>query len=78
MLVVASDGGSPQLTATCEVTVNIDRNLAAPVFGVNNGVANILEIQPLGDNFYPIPVSDSDIDVSLQGHRVESSSDFFY
>ncbi len=58
--VLASDGGTPPLTDTTVVTINVQRNLKAPVFQPNNYNAKILETQDLGVPFVTVKAKDED------------------
>ena len=62
--VLARDGGSPSLSATSTVIVNVDRNLNAPVFLRQNYTVTIFETQDLGVPIQLISAADSDVSVS--------------
>ena len=58
--VVASDGGTPPLTAMTLVQVYVNRNLNAPRFENSNYEKEILETQPLGLPFVEVDAMDDD------------------
>ena len=63
--VLARDGGSPSLSATSTVLINVERNLNAPVFIRQNYTVTIYETQDLGVPIQQISAADSDVSVSV-------------
>ncbi len=70
----AVDGGSPQLTGTVDVTINVeDINDNAPTFPTSAILANVKENLPIGSKIRRISAQDSDladngrIEYSLKG-----------
>ncbi|KAL8559117.1 hypothetical protein ACOMHN_046165 [Nucella lapillus] len=59
--VLARDGGSPSLSATSTVLVNVERNLNPPTFLRQNYSVTIFETQDLGDFVQQISAIDQDI-----------------
>ena len=62
--VLARDGGTPSLSSTSTVLVNVVRNLFAPVFGQLLYEVTILETQDLGVEILRVFANDSDTKVS--------------
>ena len=58
--VLASDGGTPPLTDTTVVVVNVQRNLVKPEFDPREYNANIMETQALGVPFAQVRGRDRD------------------
>ncbi len=63
-----SDQGTPPLTDTTVVTVNVDRNLNAPRLAQSEWIATILETQDLGVGFIQVEASDADQRVGDQNY----------
>ena len=58
--VLANDGGTPPLTDTTVVVVNVQRNLVKPEFDPREYNANIMETQALGVPFTQVRGRDRD------------------
>ncbi|XP_076458559.1 protocadherin Fat 1-like [Babylonia areolata] len=58
--VEARDGGTPARSATALLSINVRRNLAAPVFVQNSYETTILETQSLGVNILRVSATDAD------------------
>ena len=58
--VLAQDGGNPPRTRAAILTVNMLRNLEAPVFDNGTFAATILETQPIGRSIMRIRAQDRD------------------
>ena len=61
----ATDGGTPPRTDTTVVTVDVQRNLKAPVFSPSNYPTKLLETQPVGVPFVQVKAKDEDQKVSV-------------
>lgn len=62
--IVAEDGGSPPRSATAIATINIQRNLNAPVFAQADYNRTIYENQQVGLDIVTITATDADQIVS--------------
>ena len=62
--VLAQDGGTPSLSATATVNVQVRRNLFSPQFQVLLYEATILETQDLGVEILRVNATDADTKVS--------------
>ena len=60
MRVLAQDGGNPPRTRAAILTVNMLRNLEAPVFNNGTYAATVLETQPIGQSIIRVQASDRD------------------
>jgi hypothetical protein len=60
LLVQAYDNGYPALYDTTVLTVNVNRNLQAPVFSQPNYNVTILESQTLGETIVSVLATDPD------------------
>ena len=60
---MAADGGTPSLTDTDTLLVNVDRNLASPVFAPQSYDITILETQTLTQSIVQVTASDGDSQV---------------
>ena len=63
MRVLASDGGSPTLTATATVSIGITRNLFSPEFDQLLYEVTVLETQALGVGIVTVRATDDDTKV---------------
>lgn len=61
------DDGTPQLGEIKSLNINVNRNLARPIFTLNQYTQTILEIKPVGETILNVSATDSDVFVS--GHR---------
>lgn len=61
---LAQDGGTPRLSDTTVVVVDVDRNLAAPVLRSNEYATQILETQAVGTPV-SIRVIATDVDTTV-------------
>lgn len=58
--VKAEDGGTPPLSDTTVVTVDVDRNLYAPQTTQSEWIVNLRETQSLGEPFIQVEGADED------------------
>ncbi len=65
--VEVADGGNPARTRTAILTVNIQRNLATPIFAQTNYKTEILEIQTIGQSILKVQARDADQKVRCYG-----------
>ncbi|XP_046579033.1 protocadherin Fat 4-like [Haliotis rubra] len=61
--VLAQDGGSPSLSDTTVVSVNVTRNLFPPEFRSTFSNVAITENQALGESFFSVVASDNDVNI---------------
>ena len=58
------DGGTPRLGDTANIVVNVNRNLASPVFSTSIYRASIIETKPVGETIRRVTATDPDNYVS--------------
>lgn len=70
---MAEDGGSPPRSATATATINILRNLNAPVFNPRDYPATIYETHQVGVDIVTVTATDADQIVSICLHLTLNS-----
>ena len=63
MRVLAQDGGTPRLSATATVYIDVERNQNQPFWGQQNYTVTINEIQDVGVPILTLSAFDQDIQV---------------